>query len=80
MDNWAIGSSLATAAGTLVLAAATFVAVRSSNRTARVTEWALLAGIRPVLIPSRIEGSARHDGQWISSIALHWNLDRADPR
>ncbi|HXQ61079.1 MAG TPA: hypothetical protein VN796_02025 [Acidimicrobiales bacterium] len=21
-----------------------------------------------------------HDDQWITSIALHWNLDRADPR
>ena len=55
MDDWAIGASLATAAGTLVLAAATFVAVRSSNRAARVTERALLAGIRPVLVPSRLE-------------------------
>jgi len=55
MDNWAIAASLATAAGTLVLAAATFVAVRSANRAAQVTERALLAGIRPVLVPSRLE-------------------------
>src|SRR5580698_7063985 len=55
MDNWGIAASLATAAGTLVLAAATFVAVRSANRSARVTERALLAGIRPVLVPSRLE-------------------------
>jgi hypothetical protein len=51
--DWAIISSIATAAGTLVLAVATFVAVRSANRSARVTERALLAGIRPVLVPSR---------------------------
>jgi hypothetical protein len=55
MGNWGIFASLATAAGTLVLAAATFVAVRSANRAARVTERALLAGIRPVLVPSRME-------------------------
>ena len=46
-------SALATAGGTLVLAAATFAAVRSANRSARVTERALLAGIRPVLVSSR---------------------------
>ena len=48
-------ASLATAAGTLVLAVATFSAVRSGNRSARVAERALLAGLRPVLVPSRPE-------------------------
>src|SRR2546423_2775597 len=48
-------ASLATAGGTLVLAAATFASVRSANRAARATERALLAGIRPVLVPSRLE-------------------------
>src|SRR2546423_13239921 len=48
-------ASLATAGGTLVLAAATFASVRSSQRAARATERALLAGIRPVLVPSRLE-------------------------
>jgi hypothetical protein len=55
MNTWSIAASLATAGGTLVLAAATFVAVRSSNRAARATERALLAGIRPVLVSSRME-------------------------
>src|SRR3954466_1278709 len=55
MADWVTISSLATAGGTLVLAAATFAAVRSSNRAARATERALLAGIRPVLVPSREE-------------------------
>jgi hypothetical protein len=50
--DWQTISSLATAAGTLVLAVATFSAVRSSNRSARVAESALLAGMRPVLLPS----------------------------
>jgi hypothetical protein len=53
--DWTVISSLATAGGTLVLAAATFASVRSSNRAARATERALLAGIRPVLVPSRLE-------------------------
>ena len=34
MADWATISSLATAGGTLVLAVATFAAVRSSNRSA----------------------------------------------
>ena len=49
MVDWVTISALATAGGTLVLAAATFSAVRSSNRSARVAERALLAGLRPVL-------------------------------
>jgi hypothetical protein len=53
MADWTTVSALATAGGTLVLAAATFASVRSANRAARVTERALLAGIRPVLVPSR---------------------------
>lgn len=51
--NWVVVSSLATASGTLVLAGATFLAVRSSNRSARVAEESLLAGMRPLLLPSR---------------------------
>lgn len=55
MADWATISALATAGGTLVLAAATFASVRSANRAARATERALLAGIRPVLVPSRLQ-------------------------
>jgi hypothetical protein len=39
----------------LVLAVATFASVRSANRAARVAEESLLAGIRPLLMPSRLE-------------------------
>jgi hypothetical protein len=53
--DWATISSLATAGGTLVLAAATFAAVRSGNRSAAVTERMLQASMRPVLAPSRFE-------------------------
>lgn len=52
MANWETISALATAGGTLVLAAATFSAVRSSNRSARIAEEALRAGLRPLLVPS----------------------------
>jgi hypothetical protein len=55
MTDWVTISSLATAGGTLVLAIATFAAVRSANQSARTTERALLAGIRPVLMPSRLQ-------------------------
>ena len=48
-------SSLATGAGTLVLAIATFASVRSSQRSARVAEEALLEQRRPVLAPSRFD-------------------------
>jgi hypothetical protein len=36
-----------------VLAFATFASVRSANRAARVAERSLLAGLRPLLVPSR---------------------------
>jgi hypothetical protein len=51
--DWATISSLATAGGTLVLAVATFSSVRSSSRSARLAEKALLANQRPILVPSR---------------------------
>jgi hypothetical protein len=53
MTDWATISSLATGAGTLVLAVATYGSVKSANRSARVAELSLKAGVRPVLIPSR---------------------------
>src|SRR3954463_4733310 len=53
--DWVTISSLATAGGTLVLAAATFGSVRSANRAARVAERSLLLGLRPVLVPARPE-------------------------
>ena len=52
-SDWATVASLATALGTLVLAVATFSAVRSGNRTARAAELSLLTSLRPLLTPSR---------------------------
>ena len=53
MGAWQTASSLATAFGTLVLAVATFSALRSSHRSARIAEQALLADMRPLLVQSR---------------------------
>jgi hypothetical protein len=55
MADWVTISSLATAGGTLVLAGATFASVRSANRAARVAEVSVLAGLRPLLMPSRLD-------------------------
>ena len=69
MADWVTFSSLATAGGTLVLAVATFSSVRSANRSARTAERALLAGQRPLLIPSRDEEPQERirfgDGQFL---------------
>jgi hypothetical protein len=55
VPSWAEVASFATAGGTLVLAAATFASVRSANRAARVAEESLLASVRPLLVPTRLE-------------------------
>ena len=55
MADWPTVASLATAGGTLVLAGATFAAVRSANRAARTAERSLLAGLRPLLLPARLQ-------------------------
>ena len=63
--DWA---SWGTAVGTLVLAAATFAAVRSGNRAGRNAERALQAGQRPVLFASRPHETVQKvrwgDGHW----------------
>jgi len=68
-SDWASVASLATAAGTLVLAVATFAAVRSANRAARAAEQSLLVGLRPLLVPSRLQDETQKvmfgDGRWL---------------
>jgi hypothetical protein len=66
--DWVTISSLATGAGTLVLAIATFSAVRSSNRSARIAEAALQEQRRPLLAPSRLEDPK----QKIMFLEAHW--------
>ena len=68
MADWVTISALASAGGTLVLAGVTVASVRSANRAARVAEQSLLAGQRPLLVPSRTEDPAVkvgfHDDVW----------------
>lgn len=52
MADWETISALATAAGTLALAATTYASVRSANRAARLAEASLLADLRPLLVES----------------------------
>jgi hypothetical protein len=70
MADWVTISALASAGGTLVLAGVTVASVRSANRAARVAELSLLAGQRPLLVPSRTEDTAVkvgfHDDVWFS--------------
>ena len=69
--DWTTIASLATAAGTLVLGFATFAAVRSSNRSARIAEAALQEQRRPLLAPSRLEDPQQRimflEGNWVSA-------------
>lgn len=50
--NWGIAASLATAIGTLVLAVATFLSIRTAIRSNRTADRALRQGLRPILLPS----------------------------
>lgn len=66
--DWVTISALATAGGTLILALATFASVRSANRAARAAERSLLAGLRPVLMSSRLQDLP----QKVSFFDQHW--------
>jgi hypothetical protein len=66
--GWATFASFATALGTLVLAVATFVAVRSANRAARVAEASYQLGLRPVLVSSRMDDPVQKI-RWMDD---HW--------
>jgi hypothetical protein len=67
--NWETISSLATAAGTLVLAVATFASVRSANHAARVAERSFRVALRPILAPSKLEDTKQRvmfgDRHWV---------------
>jgi hypothetical protein len=68
-------ASLATAGGTLILAIATFSSTRTANRAARVSEEALMVGLRPVLFNARPQDPPQKvgfvDNHWL---ALHDGL------
>ena len=62
MADWVAISSLATAGGTLALAATTYASVRSANRAARASEGSLLAGLRPLIVESSDQDPPLHVG------------------
>jgi hypothetical protein len=82
--NWTTISALATGAGTLVLALATFASVRSSNRSARIAEAALQEQRRPVLAPSRLSDPVQKlmfvEGRWLSAAGGRAAVEHADGR
>jgi hypothetical protein len=80
--DWVTISSLATAGGTLVLAGATFAAVRSANRSARLAEQTLLAGLRPLLVSSRMDDPPQKiyfvDGKYVVAPGGQAGIDATD--
>jgi hypothetical protein len=66
--NAEVIASLTTAAGTLVLAVATFASTRTANRASRIAERSLLATLRPVLMGAQL-GDPR---QKIGFADDHW--------
>jgi hypothetical protein len=80
--DWVTVSSLATAGGTLVLAFATFAAVRSSNRSARIAEVALQEQRRPLLAPSRMEDPRQKimflEGHWVAAAGGRAAVEHVD--
>lgn len=70
MVDWGTLANVGTAAGTALLAVATFSSTRSANAAARNAERGLLHGLRPILAPTRWEDPVQKvrfiDGQWIA--------------
>jgi hypothetical protein len=67
--DWVTISALVSAGGTLVLAGATFSSVKSANRAARVAERSLMAGLRPLLLPTKLDDPPQKigfaDDKWL---------------
>jgi len=82
VTDWATISALATAGGTLVLGVATFASVRSANRAARTAERALLEGLRPLLVASRLQDPPEKisfaDQHWVRVDGGHGSVEVTD--
>jgi hypothetical protein len=83
VTDWTTTSaSLATAAGTLVLGVATFASVRSANRAARTAERALLEGLRPLVVTSRLQDPPEKvgfvDDHWVRVDGGHAAVEVTD--
>lgn len=80
--DWPTISSLVTGAGTLVLAVATFAAVRSANRSARIAETALQEQRRPLLAQSRLDDPVQKlmfvDEHWVRATGGHAAAEHVD--
>jgi hypothetical protein len=80
--EWATIAELGTAAGTLVLGVATFAAVRSANRAGRIAERSLRIGLRPILVPSRLEDPPQQlmfvDHHWVTLLGGQAVVELAD--
>jgi hypothetical protein len=77
-------ASLTTAAGTLVLAVATFGSTRTANRASRIAERSLLATLRPVLVHAEL-GDPRQkigyaDQHWVHVDGPEAVFDLAEPK
>jgi hypothetical protein len=75
MADWTTIASLATAAGTMVLAVATFASVKSANNAARTAERAIELRLRPLLVQSREtdppEPMMWYDRHWATVLGGH---------
>jgi hypothetical protein len=82
MADWVTISSLATAGGTLALAGATYGAVRSSNRSARVAEQALQEQRRPLIVHARLDDPMQKvrfvDGHWVHAEGADGVIEEGD--
>ena len=82
--DWATIATFATAIGTLVLAFATFAAVRSANRSARVAEASYLVSLRPVLVTSRLQDPVQKmrwvDDRWTAVEGAQSSVELVDGR
>ena len=80
--DWATISSLATGAGTLVLAIATFASVRSANRSNRVAQEALQEQRRPIFSQSRFDDPPQKinfvEGHWVKAAGGRAVAEHAD--
>jgi hypothetical protein len=82
VPDWVTISSLATASGTLVLAGATFSAVRSANRSARIAEQGLQEQRRPLLVNARLDDPLQKvmfaNGHWLHAQGSQAVIDEED--
>jgi hypothetical protein len=82
MSDWATIAEVGTTAGTFVLAFATFASVRSANRAARAAEQSMLAQLRPLLLPSRLQDPPQkvgfQDDHWVNLEGGHATAEITD--